>query len=215
MKLALTFPEPLYQQAYKELKRLIVTGKLQPGEKVIMSKLAEQYEISRTPLREALRQLQSEGLIIQDHTTMRIVEINKHDFLDLYQARIVLEKEIMKSIVSVIPEEDFPKIESILLESDKAIQGDDPYKILEVNTQFHECLMNYCPNARMIQLLNYVRSLLLIYRANINKKAKNNIEIHHEHKEIFEAIKVRDVEKSIQLIEAHMLNDQNRGLEDL
>lgn len=213
--MALTFPEPLYQQAYKELKRLIATGKLQPGEKVIMSKLAEQYEISRTPLREALRQLQSEGLIIQDHTTMRIVEINKNDFLDLYQTRIVLEKEVMKSIVPIIPGEDFFKIECILLESEKAIQEGDPYKILEVNTQFHETLMNYCPNARMIQLLNYVRSLLLIYRATINKKTKNNIEIYREHKEIFEAIKARDIKKSIQLIETHMLNDQNRGLEDL
>ncbi|SEN25126.1 DNA-binding transcriptional regulator, GntR family [Mesobacillus persicus] len=213
--MALTFPEPLYQQAYKELKRLIVTGKLQPGEKVIMSKLAEQYEISRTPLREALRQLQSEGLIIQDHTTMKIVEINKHDFLDLYQTRIVLEKEVIKSIVGLIPEEDFPKIESILLESEKAIQEEDPYKILEANTQFHECLMNYCPNVRMIQLLNYVRSLLLIYRANINKKAKNNMDIYHEHRSIFEAVKTRDVEKSIQCIETHMLNDQKRGLEDL
>lgn len=213
--MGLTIPEPLYQQAYRELKKLIVTGKLQPGEKVIMSKLADQYEISRTPLREALRQLQSEGLIIQEHSTMRIVEINKDDFLNLYQTRIVLEKEVIKSIVTLIPDEDFPKIDAVLTESGTAIQKGDPFKILEINTQFHELLMNYCPNPRMIQLLNYVRSLLLIYRANINKKAKNNIEIYEEHKEILEALKARDIEKSIQMVETHMLNDQKRGLEDL
>ncbi|WP_404332603.1 GntR family transcriptional regulator [Mesobacillus maritimus] len=213
--MGLNIPEPLYQQAYRELKKLIVTGKLQPGEKVIMSKLADQYEISRTPLREALRQLQSEGLIIQEHSTMRIVEINKEDFLHLYQTRIVLEKEVIKSIVTLIPEEDFPEIEAVLTESGTAIQEGDPFKILELNTQFHELLMNYCPNPRMIQLLNYVRSLLLIYRANINKKAKNNMEIYEEHKEIIEALKARDIEKSIQVVETHMLNDQKRGLEDL
>jgi DNA-binding GntR family transcriptional regulator len=213
--LGLTIPEPLYQQAYKELKKLIITGKLQPGEKVIMSKLADQYEISRTPLREALRQLQSEGLIIQEHSTMRIVEINKDDFLHLYQTRIVLEKEVIKSVVTLIPDEDFPKIEAVLNESRTAIQKGDPFRILELNTQFHELLMYYCPNPRMIQLLNYVRSLLLIYRANINKKAKNNLEIYDEHKEIIEALKARDIEKSIQMVETHMLNDQKRGLEDL
>jgi DNA-binding GntR family transcriptional regulator len=213
--LGLNIPEPLYQQAYRELKKLIITGKLQPGEKVIMSKLADQYEISRTPLREALRQLQSEGLIIQEQSTMRIVEINKEDFLHLYQTRIVLEKEVMKSIVNFIPEEDFPKIEAVLRESRAAIQEGDPFKILELNTQFHELLMNYCPNPRMIQLLNYVRSLLLIYRANINKKAKNNMEIYQEHKEILVALKARDLEKTIQMVETHMLNDQKRGLEDL
>jgi len=213
--LGLNIPEPLYQQAYRELKKLIITGKLQPGEKVIMSKLAEQYEISRTPLREALRQLQSEGLIIQEHSTMRIIEINKDDFLNLYQTRIVLEKEMIKSIVTLIPEADFPEIETVLTESGTAIQEGDPFKILELNTQFHELLMNYCPNPRMIQLLNYVRSLLLIYRANINKKAKNNMEIYEEHKEILEALKARDIEKSVQMVETHMLNDQKRGLEDL
>lgn len=213
--MGLTIPEPLYQQAYKELKKLIVTGKLQPGEKVIMSKLADQYKISRTPLREALRQLQSEGLIIQEHSTMRIIEINKNDFLHLYQTRIVLEKEVIKSVVTLIPEEDFPKIEVVLNESKTAIQEGDPFRILELNTQFHELLMYYCPNPRMIQLLNSVRSLLLIYRANINKKAKNNLEIYKEHKEILEALKERDIEKSIQKVETHMLNDQKRGLEDL
>jgi len=213
--MGLNIPEPLYQQAYRELKKLIVTGKLQPGEKVIMSKLAEQYEISRTPLREALRQLQSEGLIIQEHSTMRIVEINKEDFLNLYQTRIVLEKEVIKSIVSIIPEDEFPNIEAVLAESEKAIKEGDPYKILELNTQFHEMLMNYCPNPRLIQLLNYIRSLLLIYRANINKKVKNNKEIYEEHQEILAALKSRDINRSIKVIETHMVNDQNRGLEDL
>ncbi|MCM3585959.1 GntR family transcriptional regulator [Mesobacillus maritimus] len=213
--MALNFPEPLYQQAYRELKRLIVTGKLQPGEKVIMSKLAEQYEISRTPLREALRQLQTEGLIVQTHSTMKIVELDKKDFLDLYETRTILEKEIVGMIVPLVPPEDFSELENLLSKSKEAMAEEDPYKILELNTSFHEKLMNYCPNLRMVQLLNHVRSLLLIYRANINKKAKNNLEIYKEHLEILKAIKARDVQQAKQLIEVHMQNDQKRGLEDL
>lgn len=213
--MGLNFAEPLYQQAYRELKQLILTGQLQPGEKVIMSKLAEQYKISRTPLREALRQLQTEGLIIQDHTSMRIVSINKEDFLNLYQSRLVLEKAVIELIIDLIPEEDFPRIESVLVESDKVIQQGEPYKILELNTKFHEMLLDYCPNQIMIQLLNHVRSLLLLYRATINKKAKNNLEIVHEHKEILKALKLRDLGQAVKMIEIHMANDQKRGLEEL
>ncbi|WP_197280069.1 GntR family transcriptional regulator [Bacillus sp. FJAT-27251] len=213
--MALTIPEPLYQQAYKELKKLIVTGKLQPGEKVIMSKLAEQYEISRTPLREALRQLQSEGLIVQEQSMMRIVELDKKDFLELYQTRLVLEKEVISSITNLIPDEGFAKMETVLKESEAAMKQGDPLKILELNTQFHELMLSYCPNQRLIQLLNHVRSLLLIYRANINKKSKNNQEILKEHKEILAALKAGNKLEAVKLIEKHLLNDQTRGLEDL
>ncbi|WP_052948681.1 GntR family transcriptional regulator [Mesobacillus campisalis] len=213
--MGLNFAEPLYQQAYRELKQLILTGQLQPGEKVIMSKLAELYKISRTPLREALRQLQTEGLIIQDHTCMRIVTINKGDFLDLFQSRMVLEKAVIELIIDKIPDEDFPMIEEVLAQTEKAIEQGDPYQILELNTQFHEKLLNYCPNQIMIQLLNHVRSLLLLYRATINKKTKNNYEIVYEHKEILSALKSRDLEKALRMMEVHMENDQKRGLEEL
>lgn len=212
--LELNYAPPLYQQAYTEFKKLILTGQIAPGEKVVMSKLAEDYKISRTPLREALRQLQTEGLIVQDQTGMKIVELNKPDFLELYQCRILLEKEVIRSIVTIIPDSDYHKTDAVLLESKQAIEQGDAFRILELNTQFHELLIQHFPNKRMIELLNHVRSLLLLYRANINKKTKYNLEIYEEHCGILAAVKSRNVERAVQLMEDHLLNDQKRGLED-
>ncbi|MBD1380920.1 GntR family transcriptional regulator [Metabacillus arenae] len=204
--------QPLYQQVYREFKKLILTGQILPGEKIVMSQLAEKYKISRTPLREALRQLQTEGLIVQDHTSMKVVELNKSDFLELFHCRLLLEKEVIRMIVTEITEDELAKVYEVLLESKKAIEAGDTFKILELNTQFHELLIMSCSNQQLAHLLNHVRSLLLIYRANINKKPQYYQEIYHEHMEIYKTVKSRDVEQSIKVIENHLLNDQKRGL---
>lgn len=203
--------QPLYQQAYREFKKLILTGQILPGEKIVMSKLAEEYNISRTPLREALRQLQTEGLIVQDQSGMKVVELDKSDFLQLFQCRVLLEKEVIRMVVEEIKEAQLNKVSDVLADSKEAIEDGDSFKILELNTQFHELLIESCSNRQLAYLLNHVRSLLLINRANINKKPEYYKEIYHEHVNIFNAIKSRDVNKALEVIEEHLKNDHIRG----
>ncbi|WP_453996679.1 GntR family transcriptional regulator [Bacillus nitroreducens] len=203
--------QPLYQQAYREFKKLILTGQILPGQKIVMSKLAEEYNISRTPLREALRQLQTEGLIVQDQSGMKVVELDKSDFLQLFQCRVLLEKEVIRMVVEEIKEAQLNKVSDVLADSKEAIEDGDSFKILELNTQFHELLIESCSNRQLAYLLNHVRSLLLINRANINKKPEYYKEIYHEHVNIFNAIKSRDVNKALEVIEEHLKNDHIRG----
>ena len=92
----LTRNVPLYQQAYQEIKREILTGKIKPGTKLSENVLAEQYKVSRTPLREAIRQLQIEGLLISDGVSTTVVELSVKDFEELCYCRLVLEKEVVK-----------------------------------------------------------------------------------------------------------------------
>ncbi|MFC0274396.1 GntR family transcriptional regulator [Metabacillus herbersteinensis] len=205
--------QPLYQQVYREFKKLILTGQIPPGEKIVMSKLAEQYKISRTPLREALRQLQNEGLITQDHSIMKVVELNKNDFLELCHCRLVLEKEVVRLMVNEITKDALEKVYEVLMKSKQAIEDGDSFKVLELNAQFHELLIINCSNQHLVQLLDHTRSLLLIYRAKINKKPQYNLEIFQEHLKLFEAIKSRDIDQSVLEVESHLLNDQKRGLD--
>ncbi|REB74195.1 GntR family transcriptional regulator [Bacillus sp. 522_BSPC] len=206
--------QPIYQQVYTKFKELILSGQISPGEKLNMSKLAEQYKISRTPLREALRQLEKERLIVQDENGMRVVNIDKEDFLKLYQCRLLLEKEVVKMVVDTITEENINKMEQILDTLKLAIEERDHLKVLDLNTKFHSALRESCLNEHLIHLLNHVTSLLLIYRANINHKSSFNYEIYEEHVEILEGIKSRDSKIAVNLIEKHLLNDQIRGMSD-
>ncbi|MED1438431.1 MULTISPECIES: GntR family transcriptional regulator [Aeribacillus] len=205
--------KPLYQQAYDEIKKLILTGLIPPGAKVIASQLAEKYNISRTPLREALRQLQNEGLLIDDQTGIYVIELNRKEFEDLCECRLLLEKKLMEMIVNKISNEQLAQIEKVLAEAENSLKEDDSLKILSLNAQYHKLLMDCCPNRRLVQLLEQVRSLMLIYRANINKKL--DPEIINEHKKIFFALKERNMEKVLELIELHLKNDRIRGMKVL
>src|SRR5690606_19105489 len=155
---------------YDKVKELILTGELKPGSKVVVTRLAEQFKISRTPLREALRQLQNEGLLIQNNNETRVVSIDVDDFEELCICRMVLEKQIIEMTVKNITDEQIQEAEEfVLLASEEGKKG-NYLEFLSLNTKFHDVLVYACSNKRLIQLLEQVRSLLLIYRANLLRK---------------------------------------------
>ncbi len=203
--------QPLYQQVYERVKESILTGELKPGSKIVVTRLAEEYEISRTPLREALRQLQKEGLLIQNNQETRVVSIDVKDFEELCFCRIVLEKQIMSMIVDEISDERIQEAEEAVLQASKAGQSGDYLKFLELNTKFHDILVYTCTNTRLIQLLEQTRALLLIYRASLIRAQEYNHEITEDHLELLKAIKERDKEKAVQIIEEHVRSDLRRG----
>jgi len=205
--------QPLYQQVYERIKESILTGEYEPNEKIVVSKLEKKYKISRTPLREALRQLEIEGLLVQGYSGLHVVELNTQDFTELYQSRLLLEKEVMRSITDTITEEELQEIGNLLDESDRLLERSEYLKLLELNTKFHDQLLESSPNKRMADLLKQVRSFLLIYRARILRNDQYNIEINQEHRRIYETLVKRDANLVVNRIETHIKNDQERGVE--
>ncbi|EFV76188.1 MULTISPECIES: GntR family transcriptional regulator [Cytobacillus] len=208
----LKFTQPLYQQIYDIIKKSILSGQLKPGEKVNVSHLAEKYNISRTPLREALRQLQIEGLLVQDQLGLSIVKLDETDFKDLYETRIMLEPQIMGLVLKAITEERLNCIEEILERAEDAFLEGNHLLLLEWNAKFHDRLLDASPNRRAVHLLKQVRSFLLLYRANILKNNEHNREILKEHRQIFHALKARDEIAVYQSAENHLRNDLERGM---
>lgn len=208
----LKFTQPLYQQIYDIIKKSILSGQLKPGEKVNVSHLAEKYNISRTPLREALRQLQIEGLLVHDQLGLSIVKLDETDFKDLYETRIMLEPQIMGLVLKAITEERLNCIEEILERAEDAFLEGNHLLLLEWNAKFHDRLLDASPNRRAVHLLKQVRSFLLLYRANILKNNEHNREILKEHRQIFHALKARDEIAVYQSAENHLRNDLERGM---
>ncbi|HEX6923209.1 MAG TPA: GntR family transcriptional regulator [Bacillales bacterium] len=213
----LTMSQPLYQQAYEEIKELILTGRISPGSRITVTKLAEHYQISRTPLREALRQLQKEGLLIQDNLGSTVVELNKKDFEELYFCRTILEKEIIQLVVKDISDEKLKRAEKILTETEELLieeplEEDKELELLKLNTKFHETLTDSCSNKLLIEMLGQVRNLLLLYRAKILKYSEYNKAIIEEHRDILNAIKGGDSKKAMEVIETHLKRDLVRGI---
>lgn len=205
--------QPLYQQVHENIKKSILSGKLEPGEKIIVTKLAEEFNISRTPLREALRQLEIEGLLVNEESGLHVISLNSQDFKELYQCRIILEKEIMKMVVETISEKQLEEVKELLEQADKALEDQDYMQLLDLNTKFHEKLLESSPNKRAVELVQRVRNFLLIYRAKMLRNDQFNHGINKEHKNIFEALIERNEEKVVQLVEMHLKNDEQRGSE--
>ncbi|KAF0817797.1 putative regulator PutR for proline utilization, GntR family [Bacillus sp. ZZV12-4809] len=208
---SLQFSQPLYQQIYDIIKRSILAGELKPGEKVNVSQLAEKYNISRTPLREALRQLQIEGLLVQDHLGLSVVKLEESDFNDLYECRLMLEPTITGLILKTITDKELEEIKIILVDAERAFEEGNHLQLLELNAQFHDRLLEASPNKRALHLLQQVRSFLLLYRANILKNNEHNREILKEHRQILNALIARDEESVIRNVKIHLRNDLERG----
>ncbi|MDF2035843.1 GntR family transcriptional regulator [Cytobacillus oceanisediminis] len=208
---SLKLSQPLYQQIYDIIKSSILAGELKPGEKVNVSQLAEKYNISRTPLREALRQLQIEGLLVQDHLSLNVVKLEETDFKDLYECRLMLEPQIMGLILKTVADRELEEIEKVLRHAEEAFKAGDHLQLLELNAQFHDRLLEASPNKRAVHLLQQVRSFLLLYRANILKNSEHNREILKEHRQILNALKARDGIVVAKTVENHLRNDLERG----
>lgn len=208
----LTISQPLYQQVYKLIKTAILNGEFKPGEKVVATQLVKKYNISRTPLREALRQLQNEGLLVKDQSGLHVVELDIKDFKDLYQCRLILEQETMQLIVDTITDNELEEIEGLLDESDRLLKQKRYLELLEINSKFHDKLLESSPNKRIVTLLQQVRSFLTLYRARILSNYKYNCEINREHREIYNAIRERNKEKAVELVAKHIKNDERRGI---
>ena len=202
--------EPLYKQAYDVVKKSILSGKIKPGERIVATKLAEEYQISRTPLREALRQLANEGLLVQDQVSTRVMELNRKDFEDLIQCRLILERELIRIIVHTIPDKVLDEAEQVVLKAKEALKSkqEEQLVLLELNTRFHEILIEACPNKHLTEILNTIRAKLLLYRANVHKDR----EIQEEHQAILYALKERDEAKAVSMIEWHLEKDLARGM---
>lgn len=209
----LMISQPLYQQVYENIKKSILSGKLEAGEKIIVTKLAEEFSISRTPLREALRQLENEGLLINKESGLHVIELDVQDFKELYQCRIILEKEVMRMIVHKISETQLDEVKVLLEKADEALETQDYLRLLELNTLFHEKLLESSPNKRAVELIQRTREFLLVYRAKMVRNDRSNTGINKEHRQIFEALLERSEEKVLQIVEMHLRNDEKRGLE--
>lgn len=208
----ITHSKPLYQQAYAIIKESILKGKIKPGSKISVAKLAEDFQISRTPLREALRQLTKEGLLVQNNSGSTVVSINRDDFEELLNCRLILEKEVIRLVVPKITDSELKKAQDLLKDAETALNKKDHLKILDCNTRFHEIFIQACPNKRLVELIGFVRSLLLLYRANIIQYHDYNSQIILEHQSILNAVKDRDQQKAMKMIEEHLLKDKERGM---
>jgi DNA-binding GntR family transcriptional regulator len=146
---------------------MILNGVYKPGERIVESKLAKEMNISRTPIREAIRALEKEGLVVIDEKS-RIIVYNPTvaDVQDVYQCRMALESFAARLTIQRATDSEIKQIEDTLLLTKNKIEQKGYLKddVIELNFQFHNLINQFSGNRLLQTQLNNLKSLLHLYR---------------------------------------------------
>ncbi|MED2974098.1 GntR family transcriptional regulator [Fictibacillus sp. B-59209] len=204
--------KPLHEQAYQVLLKFLLEGEYQPGERLVEIKLSEKIGVSRGTIREAIRMLLKDGLLVQNESAIRVFKPTLQDVIDLYQCREKLESLGAKLAATNITKSLEKQIEEVLANSRQALSAGRPSTLIELNTQFHELIIGASSNNQLIGLLETIRTKSLYMRNNIlrdyyiTSNVKNYLD---EHEQIFQAIIEKDPTKAEQEMSNHIKSDLN------
>ncbi len=206
-------PAPLYRQVYTLLRRQIVEGKYSPGEVLHESRMAGSLQVSRTPVREALRQLEREGLLVPHGSEKAVTNPGKEEFVDLYTCRMALEKLVAERAARFADGEDIEYMATTISEAREATETEDHAGVLAANTGFHDRMVESAKMPTLERLMDTIRGQILVVRRNL---LLTNTEVEtaicDEHDTILDAIKNGDIEAAQKNMELHMTNDIKRGI---
>ncbi len=207
-----------YLQAYNSIKEMIFNGVLKPGDRIYESKIASEFQISRSPVREAIRSLEKDGLLLlDDKSKITVYQPTKEDIENIYECRQALESQAARLTTRRASDMELDEINNILLEAQKNIEHDNDNlikTIILLNTQFHNLILNYCQNPRLQKQSKDLSILTHFYRSIDIYEHERIMDIFNYHLEIFHYIKQRNEEKAAQTMYDHIGNDL-KHLEDI
>lgn len=210
----------LHEQTYEVLRSSILSGELAPGDRLIETQLAEQLRVSRTPIREAIRQLQREELVIGDTGSgLRVASMSIEDAAQLYDCRLVLEQLAIAGACEKASSEQLAKLEEYVL-SAEALMGTESQQLnssqlLDLDYQFHRLIAESSENRWLVTLLDQVFDKMALLRAQTTRHNPKVLEIRQEHRRIYEAIAHRQVTAATQAMQFHLTSSKVRVVQEI
>lgn len=194
---------------FDKIREDIINSKYQNGEKIVEAKLAEELGVSRTPVREALKQLELDGLVESMPNRGVVVKgVTKQDIEDIYAIRYAIEAIAVKWSIERMSEEDVEKLKEIYELMEFYSFKKDVEKVFELNTKFHETIYN---STKSRYLEHVLRDFQLFIKSTRSKslKCEGRVETAlEEHRHILEAIQSKDVDKAVEAIQKHVIHSR-------
>ena len=184
-KLNLDEYKPLRDVVFENLREAILEGRLRPGQRLMEVQLAEQLGVSRTPVREAIRKLELEGLVIMlPRKGAYVANMSLKDVIDVLEIRASLEGLAASLAAQRMNSDDIKKLEKIAKEYEKSIK----------DSEFHECIFKATNNKKLHHLINSLWEQVYRFRVTYISDYGSSLSIINEHKLILDAIKKGDTE---------------------
>jgi DNA-binding GntR family transcriptional regulator len=204
-------PRALYEEVAELLRQRIFSRELAPGSWIDELKLAEEYGISRTPLREALKVLATEGLVtMKVRRGAYVTEVSERDLADVYHLLALLESDAAGVVAANATEAQLKDLQGLHQDLELAVANRE--RFFEINEAFHMRLLEIANNRWRDQMVADLRKVMKLNRHNSLLKSGRIEESLHEHQSIMSALTRRDAPGAMQAMQAHFKNGLEAAL---
>ena len=201
---------PLRDEVFNTLREKILKGVYKPGERLMEIHVADQLGVSRTPIREAIRMLELEGLVkMVPRKGAQVAKISKEDLQDVLEVRKALDTLSVKLACERITEDEIKLLNNAEREFEKALASKDVREIAEADVAFHDVIHSATKNGRLKSMISNLAERIYRYRFEyIKQQSDGGKTLMLEHREIMRCIESRDVESAVKATEIHIDNQE-------
>lgn len=198
---------PLRDVVFNTLRQAILRGELKPGERLMEIQLANKLGVSRTPIREAIRKLELEGLVLMiPRRGAEVAEITEKSLRDVLEVRRTLEELAVRLACLRMKPEDLEQLKLAAAEFECVLGDEDITVVAEADVAFHDVIYLATDNERLISLLNNFREQMYRYRVEYLKKKEFHKKLLKEHEEIIRAIENGECDRATEVMSRHIEN---------
>ena len=216
LKLAVDDYMPLRDVVFKTLRQAILKGNLSPGERLVEIRLAKDLGVSRTPIREAIRMLELEGLVIMiPRRGAEVAGITGKSLRDVLEVRKALEELAIELACERMDEEDISELNLAMDDFKKAVEKMDLIEIAKSDEHFHDVIFKATDNDKLMLLVGNLREQMYRYRIEYIKDADKRALLVTEHEGILKALKERNVAMAKEQIRQHIDNQETTVAKNL
>ncbi len=192
---------------FEHLRDLIISGKFENGQKLVEEELAEQFKVSRTPVREALRKLEIEGLVrYQPRRGVIVTGFSREDFDEIYAARAVLEGLAARLAAERATDAEIADLGRRLEQMNRALTSGDFQRTARIHTRFDDLLYHIGHNRRLYNILSQFSEYIEHCQLVSMERPGRADEIRAEHEAMYGAIAARDPEEAERAARLHVTN---------
>lgn len=200
---------PLRDVVFNTLRRAILTGQLKPGERLMEVHLASRLGVSRTPIREAIRKLELEGLVIMiPRRGAEVARITEKSLKDVLEVRRALDALSVELACDRITQEDISRLLEACRAFERAVREGDASVIASEDVALHDIIVEATGNVRLQQLVNNLSEQMYRFRFVYIKEESQHDNLIAEHREIYESIVSRDKERAAAAARLHIDNQE-------
>lgn len=202
--------KPLRDVVFESIRGAIISGELKPGERLMEVQLAGKLGVSRTPVREAIRKLELEGLVVMAvRKGAYVADLSIKEITDVLELREALEGLAAGLAADRITEAEIIELQTIAIDFDKALLSDNMEQMVIKDVEFHDKIFKATRNERLVQLTNNLREQVQRFREMHIYNYNKSKELSTEHYAISNAIAKRDVDQAEKMAKKHIENAES------